>query len=177
MTLSERETELGWLFLTKEERILRRLARLSRIIAERDNLARLLAAESARVGELVGQVLELQRTLDEVVVVCDQTIDERNEAQRTMLLAVQRADAVTAERDALAAKLDRVRALHYAADNDAARTPVCEHCQGKAGVHSCGCWADSDRHRVCGHCYGEGRFERVSWPCPTLAILDADGDE
>ena len=56
MTLSERETELGWLFLTKEERILRRLARLSRIIAERDNLARLLAAESARVGELAAKL-------------------------------------------------------------------------------------------------------------------------
>ena len=82
--------------------------------------------------------------------------------------------ALTAERDALAAKLERVRALHYAADNDAARTPICETCHGKAGVHECGCWADHDREPVCGHCREGHKDMSVTWPCPTIRALDAD---
>lgn len=85
--------------------------------------------------------------------------------------------AVAAERDALAAKLAEVRALHYEADNDYRRTPTCETCHGKAGVHECGCWSSEDRQMVCGHCNGDGRFESVPYPCPTVAILDRDGGE
>lgn len=78
-----------------------------------------------------------------------------------------------AERDALAAKIERVRALHYAADNDAARTPICETCHGEAGVHECGCWADRDREPVCGHCNEGHEGTSVPWPCPTIRALDA----
>ena len=81
-------------------------------------------------------------------------------------------DACEAERDRLAAAVERVRALHYAADNDASHTPVCETCHGKAGVHECGCWADDDRVPVCGHCREGHKFVAVPWPCPTLRALD-----
>lgn len=90
--------------------------------------------------------------------------------------ALAEALAVRAERDALAAKVEAVRALHYAADNDAARTPICETCHGKAGVHECGCWADRDREPVCGHCREGHKGMSVAWPCPTLRALDGRAD-
>ena len=63
--------------------------------------------------------------------------------------------------------IQRVRELHYPADNDDRRSPRCPNCIGKAGVHPCGCWADEDRQPVCGHCN-----DRVDWPCPTIRALD-----
>ncbi len=80
------------------------------------------------------------------------------------------------ERDELAAKVERVRALHYAADNDGARTPICETCHGKAGVHECGCWAERDREPVCGHCMDGWHGASVPWPCPTIRALDEEAD-
>ena len=77
--------------------------------------------------------------------------------------------------DVRAARIARVRALHYAADNDAARTPICETCHGKAGVHECGCWAERDREPVCGHCMDGWHGASVPWPCPTIRALDSDG--
>lgn len=74
--------------------------------------------------------------------------------------------------DVAGAAIERVRALHYAADNDSARTPRCEECQGRAGAHSCGCWAEVDREPVCGHCNAAGLGQRVPWPCPTIQALD-----
>lgn len=85
-------------------------------------------------------------------------------------------NAAEAERDRLAAAVERVRALHYAADNDASHTPVCETCHGKAGVHECGCWADEDRVPVCGHCREGHKFVAVPWPCPTIRALDGGGE-
>lgn len=67
---------------------------------------------------------------------------------------------------------DEVRALHYAADKDGARTPQCETCHGKAGVHECGCWAPRDRVPVCGHCNDRWHGVSVPWPCPTVRLLD-----
>lgn len=81
-------------------------------------------------------------------------------------------DAAEAERDRLAAAVERVRALHYAADNDASHTPACETCHGKAGVHECGCWAPRDRVPVCGHCNDGWHGVSVPWPCPTVRLLD-----
>ena len=74
--------------------------------------------------------------------------------------------------DRLTAAIERVRALHYAADNDVEHTPVCETCHGKAGAHECGCWADEDRVPVCGHCREGHKFVAVVWPCPTIRALD-----
>ena len=71
----------------------------------------------------------------------------------------------------VAAVLKPIRELHYPADNDAARTPRCPECLGKAGVHPCGCWADEDQQPVCGHCYWL-RSVREPWPCPTVRLLD-----
>ena len=76
--------------------------------------------------------------------------------------------------DAAEARLAAVRALHYAADNDVRRTPVCETCHGEAGVHECGCWSPEDRQPVCGHCNEGHKCMSVAWPCPTIRALDAD---
>ena len=84
---------------------------------------------------------------------------------------------LTVEHFEQTARVERVRGLHYAADNDATRTPACETCHGKAGVHECGCWASEDRQPVCGHCNGGGKGVSVAWPCPTLRILDGGADE
>lgn len=97
-----------------------------------------------------------------------------------LLDALEKADT---HRDSLAATLievqrekrllvERVREMHYPADNDPARTPRCEECQGRAGTHPCGCWADEDRQPVCGHCNAQGLGQRVPWPCPTIQALD-----
>ena len=74
------------------------------------------------------------------------------------------------------AKLDRVRALHYPADNDISRTPICETCHGKAGVHECGCWAPTDRQPVCGHCNEGWRGAAIPWPCPTIRAIYGEVD-
>ena len=77
-----------------------------------------------------------------------------------------------AERDALAAKVERVRALHRPAYNDVARSPMCEDCGGKAGVHPCGCWAENDYEFVCAVCNQGTKNQSVPWPCPTVRALD-----
>ena len=76
--------------------------------------------------------------------------------------------AAAAERDALAAKVERVRALHRPAYNDAARSPICPDCDGKAGVHPCGCWADTDYEPVCAVCNEGHKGMSVPWPCETI---------
>ena len=74
--------------------------------------------------------------------------------------------------DVAEAAIERVREMHYAADNDPARTPRCEECEGRAGTHPCGCWAPEDRQPVCGHCNDPERGQTVPWPCPTVQALD-----
>ena len=84
------------------------------------------------------------------------------------LIEVQR------EKLALERAIERVRALHYAADNDSPRTPRCNECQGRAGAHPCGCWAEVDREPVCGHCAARWFGQRVSWPCPTIQAIGGE---
>lgn len=84
---------------------------------------------------------------------------------------IARKDAALVLPVIVAAVLKPIRELHYPADNDAARTPRCPECLGKAGVHPCGCWADEDQQPVCGHCYWL-RSVREPWPCPTVRLLD-----
>lgn len=79
---------------------------------------------------------------------------------------------LTARAEAAEQTIQRVRAIHYAADNDLARTPVCSNCEGRAGVHDCGCWADEDRQPVCGHCNEGWKGASVPWPCATVRALD-----
>ena len=76
-----------------------------------------------------------------------------------------------AERDELAAKVERVRAMHRPAYNDAARSPLCPDCAAKAGVHPCGCWADTDYEPVCAVCNEGHKGMSVPWPCPTIRAL------
>ena len=73
----------------------------------------------------------------------------------------------------LEAAVERVRELHYPADNDPARTPRCEGCHGRTNTHPCGCWADVDREPVCGHCNQGHKGLSVAWPCPTIRALGA----
>ena len=119
-----------------------------------------LAAEALYACGFRGRARKLRRVADELALT--EAAFDGIHAQLAELAA---------ERDALAAKVERVRALHYAADNDAARTPICETCHGKAGVHECGCWADRDREPVCGHCREGHKGMSVAWPCPTLRAL------
>lgn len=51
----------------------------------------------------------------------------------------------------------------------------CPECHGKAGVHSCGCWADEDMTYECAECAkpkGGGSRRVIPWPCPTAALLN-----
>ena len=76
--------------------------------------------------------------------------------------------------DAAEAAVQRVRELHQPCDNDRDRTPICEHCHGKAGIHPCGCWAPTDRQPVCAVCNEGDKGIRVEWPCPTERALDME---
>ena len=87
------------------------------------------------------------------------------------LIEVQR------EKLALERAIERVRALHYAADNDSPRTPRCNECQGRAGAHPCGCWAEVDREPVCGHCNGQRFGQGAPWPCPTVQAIGGESNE
>ena len=76
--------------------------------------------------------------------------------------------------DRMAGQVEAVRKLHYAADNDVTRTPVCETCHGKAGVHECGCWAPEDCQPVCGHCNEGDKGISVAYPCPTIRAIGSE---
>ena len=94
---------------------------------------------------------------------------------------VGRLEAVTAERDALAAAVARVRALHKL-----------DHYLGEPGDEDCphdedydgprhfenedGMWLCEDtpgEEEICGGCPADEEGERVPWPCPTICALDA----
>lgn len=59
----------------------------------------------------------------------------------------------------------------------------CPECDGKAGVHPCGCWADSDVGFVCAECHrlgsGASGVYDYAWPCPTVRAIESalGGDE
>ena len=93
----------------------------------------------------------------------------------------------------LLAEVDRLRAIM--ASVEALHRPVhfvfswktglrfeepCPECHGKAGVHSCGCWADEDMTYECAECAmpeGGGSRRVIPWPCPTAALLDSTEGE
>ena len=70
------------------------------------------------------------------------------------------------------ARMADVRALHRPAYNDTARSPICPDCDGKAGVHPCGCWADTDYEPVCAVCNQGHKGMSVPWPCETIRAID-----
>ena len=92
------------------------------------------------------------------------------------MAAFEAPSTLRAERDELAAAVERVRALHYAADNDPARTPICPDCHGKAGIHPCGCWAETDREHVCGVCNEGCKDMATPYPCATIRALDGGAE-
>ena len=52
--------------------------------------------------------------------------------------------------------------------------PPCPDCNGKAGVHDCGCWSDKDIEYECSYCndFGNPRRTSVLWPCATRKLAD-----
>lgn len=70
------------------------------------------------------------------------------------------------------ARMADVRALHRPAYNDTARSQICPDCDGKAGVHPCGCWADTDYEPVCAVCNQGHKGMSVPWPCETIRAID-----
>lgn len=47
----------------------------------------------------------------------------------------------------------------------------CPECDGKAGVHPCGCWADEDMEYSCATCRDD-KGRHTSYPCATTEALD-----
>lgn len=99
----------------------------------------------------------------------------RAEEQHWWADTIMAAIETLASEDRASELIERVREMHYPADNDSPRTPRCEECGGRAGTHPCGCWANEDRQPVCGHCNAQGLGQRVPWPCPTIQALDGGG--
>ena len=106
-----------------------------------------------------------------IVAADDEVVAEADHDVVNLIVAA--VNALPALLDAAEA-LERVKALHYEADNDDRRTPVCEACHGKAGVHECGCWADEDRQPVCGHCNEGRKGASAPWPCLTIRTIDGE---
>lgn len=50
----------------------------------------------------------------------------------------------------------------------------CPECHGAAGVHPCGCWADTDSLYECAECSRPDPLNRgtVIWPCATRQLVD-----
>lgn len=76
--------------------------------------------------------------------------------------------------EALDAILGPIEALHYPANRDFDRTPICADCHGKAGTHPCGCWAEYDQYPICGECGAQEHMplESDDYPCPTRRACD-----
>lgn len=79
--------------------------------------------------------------------------------------------------DALLRVLDIHRRAHpvFSWNSGTKYEEPCPHCDGKAGVYDCGCWADSDMKYVCAECHRFGsRSSGVydyGWPCATVRAV------
>lgn len=71
----------------------------------------------------------------------------------------------------------QIRTLHYPANRDAERTPICRECRGRAGTHPCGCWQEYDLWPVCGECGEQPTpYEDEDYPCLTVRLCDGLDD-
>ena len=154
------------------------------------HLHSLLDQERAETQELIESMVP--KTWDGLVALLDEVypddvfptaIDDpsRDPGPRLLSLTRRLADTTT-ERDALAAQIGRVRALH--------RPTTVEATQGECAAEEC---AHEDACPtvpvgVCAECYriGEdaypwayegGGLQHVEYPCPTVRALDEDGGE
>ena len=87
----------------------------------------------------------------------------RTERNTTVLLQV------AAAREALQPIRDRHRRVYPVfswADGGLRIYEPCPTCDGKAGVHLCGCWADVDTEYRCATCRDD-KGHLVPWPCDT----------
>ena len=101
-------------------------------------------------------------------------LDDADALRAELAHMTEARDNARAEVERLTAKVERVRAMHRPAYNDAARSPLCPDCAAKAGVHPCGCWADTDYEPVCAVCNEGHKGMSVPWPCPTIRALDEE---
>ena len=73
----------------------------------------------------------------------------------------------------------QVHAVFNWADGPRYEEP-CETCYGAPGVHECGCWADTQLEYVCAECHRLGSGSKgvynYTYPCPTIALLEGNGD-
>lgn len=80
--------------------------------------------------------------------------------------------------------IQRVRDLHRRSsavfswrDGPSYEDP-CPECDGKPGVHECGCWADRQIEYVCAECHRLGSRSRgiydYTWPCRTIQALEGE---
>lgn len=92
----------------------------------------------------------------------------------TVLALIARAEAAEVKVAAVEVLHRRSYAVFSWATGGVRYEEPCPDCGGKAGVHPCGCWADTDMEYVCSECK-EGQ-KSVSWPCPTVrAIQESEG--
>lgn len=47
----------------------------------------------------------------------------------------------------------------------------CPDCNGKAGVHPCGCWAEEDMEYSCPTCRSQPGGHLADWPCDTAKLI------
>lgn len=91
-------------------------------------------------------------------------------------------EALLARIEELEVTIQRVRDLHqrsYAVfswkDGAVRYNEPCPECDGKPGVHECGCWADRQIEYVCAECHRLGSkssgISDYTWPCPTIEAL------
>ena len=143
--------------------------------AERDALRRAVEHFTAQRAELRGLLAALADRLDDFAhdelsaLIEDEPLDHWGERY-------------VSERDALAARIERVRALH--------RPTTVEATQGECAAEECAHEDDCPTVPVgvCAECYriGEDAYpwasegyvlQHVEYPCPTIRALDEDGGE
>lgn len=143
-------------FQSEAAKIMQRVVdALVSVRAERD-------AALARIAELEAELEVAMRPHSE----CERSGAEAGERIVDLEGDLARAEARIAE----AAKLHRkAHAVFSWATGGVRYEDPCPDCDGKAGVHDCGCWADVDIEYHCAEC--DGSRERASWPCPTAVAL------
>lgn len=124
----------------------------------------------------VGTPARSWRTTDRILSVDDAEyeLDEAEYEQRANdaeFIAASRED-VPAMAVALLAVLDLHKRMHAVFSWNSGRRyeEPCPECDGKAGVHPCGCWADSDVQYVCQGC-SEVDNGHVLYPCLTVRAI------
>ena len=141
--------------------------------------AKAVAESLADSLNLVGPLRYIFRApvYDQLIEALDVLLAQEIENASSAVLALlpgRHHQAAAALSVALDAILEPIEALHYPANRDFDRTPICADCHGKAGTHPCGCWAEYDQYPICGECGAQDHMplESDDYPCPTRRACD-----